>query len=145
VTTSQLVLRYGAFAILAALANLLTQRLVLAMTDAPIGYGLALVSGTGIGLLLKFILDKRWIFFDAVQSARAETGKFWRYTLTGIGTTLLFWATETWFWYVWQSDLMREAGAILGLAIGYVIKYNLDKRFVFGSRFGGASNRQNRQ
>lgn len=140
-TTSQLVLRYGAFAILATLANLLTQRLVLAGADAPIGYGLALVSGTGVGLLLKYVLDKRWIFHDAVQSARAETGKFWRYTLTGIATTLLFWGAETGFWLVWKTDLMREAGAILGLSVGYVVKYNLDKRFVFGP----ASNRQNRQ
>lgn len=134
-TTSQLVLRYGAFAILAALANLMTQRLVLAVAGAEsqLGYGLALLSGTGVGLLLKFVLDKRWIFHDAVQSARAETGKFWRYTMTGIATTLLFWGTETWFWLVWQTDLMREAGAILGLSVGYVIKYNLDKRFVFGA------------
>ena len=136
-TTSQLVLRYGAFAILAVLANLLTQRLVLAaaapVTSVQIGYGLALVSGTGVGLVLKFILDKRWIFHDAVQSVRAETGKFWRYTLTGIATTLLFWGAETWFWLVWQTDLMREAGAILGLSVGYVVKYNLDKRFVFGA------------
>ncbi|MFT7594153.1 MAG: putative flippase GtrA [Paracoccaceae bacterium] len=143
-TTSQLVLRYGAFAIVAVLANLLTQRLVLAATPAigvQVSYGLALLSGTGVGLLLKFILDKRWVFYDAVQSARAETGKFGRYTLTGIGTTLLFWGAETGFWLIWQTDMMREAGAILGLSVGYVVKYNLDKRFVFGA----ASDREHRQ
>ena len=134
-TTSQLVLRYGAFAMLAVLANLLTQRLVLAVTPglgAQLSYILALISGTGVGLVLKFVLDKRWIFHDAVQSARAETGKFGRYTLTGIATTLLFWGAETSFWLIWQTDLMRETGAILGLTVGYVVKYNLDKRFVFG-------------
>jgi hypothetical protein len=26
---------------------------------------------------------------------------------------------------------MRELGAVIGLAIGYVVKYNLDRRFVF--------------
>jgi len=135
VTKSQLVLRYGAFAVVAAVANLSVQRLVLAMTSVTIaaqaGYVLALIFGTGVGLLLKYILDKRWIFHDAVQSARAETGKFWRYTLTGVGTTLLFWGSETLFWLVWQSDLMRETGAILGLTVGYALKYILDKRFVF--------------
>ena len=31
----------------------------------------------------------------------------------------------------WKTDLMREVGAVLGLAVGYVIKYTLDRRFVF--------------
>jgi putative flippase GtrA len=46
-------------------------------------------------------------------------------------TTLIFWGTETLFWLTWGTDLMRETGAVIGLAVGYVIKYNLDKRFVF--------------
>ena len=32
---------------------------------------------------------------------------------------------------IWQTDLMRELGAVIGLAIGYVVKFQLDKRFVF--------------
>jgi putative flippase GtrA len=38
---------------------------------------------------------------------------------------------ETAFWVVWQTKELRELGAILGLAIGYVVKYRLDRRFVF--------------
>ncbi|MDC1270063.1 GtrA family protein, partial [Amylibacter sp.] len=38
---------------------------------------------------------------------------------------------ETAFWLVWQTYAMRELGAVLGLSIGYVVKYNLDRRFVF--------------
>ena len=30
---------------------------------------------------------------------------------------------------------MRELGAILGLTIGYIIKYKLDKRFVFRQKY----------
>jgi hypothetical protein len=26
---------------------------------------------------------------------------------------------------------MREAGAVLGLTVGYVVKYRLDRRYVF--------------
>ena len=49
----------------------------------------------------------------------------------GIGTTSIFWVTETAFWFVWKTDIMREFGAIIGLSIGYTIKYRLDRRFVF--------------
>ena len=38
----------------------------------------------------------------------------------------------------WRSDPMREAGAVLGLTVGYVVKYNLDRRYVFtDDRLGG--------
>jgi putative flippase GtrA len=53
------------------------------------------------------------------------------YMLMGVATTLVFWATETAFWWIWRSDVMREAGAVFGLALGYLVKYNLDRRFVF--------------
>jgi len=31
----------------------------------------------------------------------------------------------------WQTDAMRELGAVIGLSFGYVIKYRLDRVFVF--------------
>ena len=52
----------------------------------------------------------------------------------GILTTLIFWGTETIFWLIWQNENMRELGAVLGLSLGYSIKYNLDKRFVFNQK-----------
>lgn len=132
--THNLVFRYGAFAIVATLANLATQRLMLVMADGTTGFILALAAGTGVGLVVKFVLDKKWIFLDPIRSAKAETRQFSLYTLTGIGTTLIFWGTETAFWLIWQSQPLRELGAILGLGVGYVIKYRLDKRYVFGPR-----------
>jgi putative flippase GtrA len=44
---------------------------------------------------------------------------------------LIFWGTETVFWLTWKTDAMREIGAIIGLSIGYFVKYHLDKRYVF--------------
>ena len=32
---------------------------------------------------------------------------------------------------IWRQENMRELGAIIGLTMGYIIKYRLDKRFVF--------------
>ncbi len=124
-------MRYAAFAVLATVANLATQRGVLAVAEGSVGYVLALCAGTGVGLVLKYLLDKRWIFADHFRSAAAETRTFSLYTLTGVGTTLVFWGTETAFWLIWQTQTMRELGAVLGLTIGYVTKYQLDKRYVF--------------
>jgi putative flippase GtrA len=49
----------------------------------------------------------------------------------GVFTTLIFWGFETGCWLLWRTDHTREAGAIVGLCIGYVVKYQLDRRFVF--------------
>lgn len=130
-----LILRYGFFAVLATLANLAAQRAVLWQTGGPgtggTGLVLAIAAGTAVGLVVKYLLDKRWIFFDRSTGARAHGERFGRYTLTGVFTTALFWGSETLFWIIWRDDTMRELGAILGLAIGYVVKFQLDRRFVF--------------
>lgn len=131
-STAGLILRYGAFAAIATLANLGAQRAVFALVpEGQLRLMAALVCGTGVGLVVKYLLDKRWIFHDRLRPAREETRTFSLYTLTGVGTTALFWGVESLFWAVWQTQTMRELGAVLGLTAGYVIKYNLDKRFVF--------------
>ncbi len=45
--------------------------------------------------------------------------------------TAIFWATETGFWLAFGTHAAREIGAVLGLAVGYVVKYQLDRRYVF--------------
>jgi putative flippase GtrA len=131
VTLHGLVLRYSFFAVLATIANLATQRLILCFGDSSIFFALAVGAGTLVGLVLKYVLDKRWIFKDISAGVKAHGKKFSLYTAMGIVTTAIFWGTETAFWLVWQTDMMRELGAVIGLSIGYVAKYNLDRRFVF--------------
>ena len=130
-TLRSLILRYGAFAVVATIVNLGIQRLVLAFGETALFFALAVGAGTLAGLVVKYILDKRWIFYDLATGAKAHGEKFSRYTAMGLITTAIFWGTETAFWLVWQTDLMRELGAIIGLAIGYVTKYQLDRRYVF--------------
>ena len=80
---------------------------------------------------MKYALDKRWIFFDQVRGVSAQSRQFLLYSTMGLVTTVIFWGSETLFWLIWRTDLMRELGAVLGLTVGYVTKYQLDKRFVF--------------
>ncbi|ALG89687.1 MULTISPECIES: GtrA family protein [Actibacterium] len=126
-----LILRYAAFAVLATLANLGAQRAVLGLAGGGTGFALAVAVGTAAGLVVKYLLDKRWIFADRSTGLKAHGRKFTLYTAMGLVTTMIFWGAETAFWLTWKTDAMREAGAVLGLAVGYVVKYNLDRRFVF--------------
>lgn len=130
-TLKTLILRYAAFAVLATIANLGVQRLVLMFGDSALTFAIAVFAGTLIGLIIKYILDKRWIFYDVDTGVKAHGQKFSLYTAMGLITTAIFWGTETAFWLIGQTDAMRELGAVIGLSIGYVVKYNLDRRFVF--------------
>ncbi|MEM9147454.1 MAG: GtrA family protein [Pseudomonadota bacterium] len=132
-TARGLVLRYAGFAVIATICNLGAQRVALAILPEPFAFPVALVAGTGLGLVVKYVLDRRWIFALTPARPRDEAKRFSLYTLTGVATTLLFWATETAFFLAWQTDAARELGAVIGLAIGYTIKYRLDRAFVFRS------------
>lgn len=130
-TLQTLILRYATFATIATVANLSTQRVVLQLGDTSTYFALAVGTGTIVGLIIKYLLDKRWIFYDQGTGLRDHGQKFSLYTAMGLVTTAIFWVMESTFWMFWQTDVMRELGAVIGLAIGYVVKYNLDRRFVF--------------
>lgn len=134
-----LVLRYIAFAVVATLANLLIQRTVLGtlLPGAPGSYQLALFAGTLVGLVVKYLLDKRWIFHDFSQGIAAHGKRFPLYVLMGVATTAIFWSAETAFWMTWHTQAARELGAVLGLSVGYFVKYRLDRRFVFSASAKG--------
>ena len=94
----------------------------------------AMIMGTIVGLLVKYILDRKWIFRKPKSSIKIHSKNFLLYSLTGTFTTAIFWFSEATFWYIWQTDEMREIGAIIGLCIGYTVKYNLDCRYVFNKK-----------
>ena len=126
----KLIVLYILFALIATLGNLGVQRISLTLFD-ELGLIFAIGMGTLMGLIIKYILDKRWIFGDLTVGISDNSRKFALYSAMGVSTTLIFWASETLFWWIWRSDYMREIGAILGLSIGYFIKYHLDRTFVF--------------
>ena len=49
----------------------------------------------------------------------------------GIVTTLIFWGFEFSFGYFFETKQLRYLGGVIGLSIGYLAKYQLDKRYVF--------------
>ena len=134
-----LILRYASFAVIATAANLTAQRAVLQFGDTLAHFAAAVGLGTLTGLIIKYLLDKRWIFYDLATGIQNHSRKFSLYVAMGIVTTAIFWGTETAFWLIWQTDIMRELGAVIGLAVGYIVKYTLDRRFVFTDQKLGAA------
>ena len=123
-------LKYIIFCIIAILINLSTQRIIMELVFIN-NYFLALLIGTLFGLVIKFILDKKYIFAYSDSSIKNNSLKFSFYSFNGILTTLLFWGTESVFSFIYKTNFAREFGALIGLSIGYFIKYRLDKKYVF--------------
>lgn len=126
-------LLYCVFASIATAINLLTQEASVSLLSVAYSLEIAIVAGTATGLISKYILDKRYIFRNNSITARDSLTKFSAYSLTGVFTTLLFWGFEFGFDSYFGTKFARYSGAIIGLAIGYGLKYQLDKRFVFNS------------
>ena len=123
-------LKYIIFCIIAILINLSTQRIIMELVFIN-NYFLALLIGTLFGLVIKFILDKKYIFAYSDSSIKNNSLKFSFYSFNGILTTLLFWGTESVFFFIYKTNFAREFGALIGLTIGYFVKYRLDKKYVF--------------
>jgi len=114
--------------------NILGQEIFLFLYENAYAITLSVLAGTLVGLLTKYVLDKKYIFQFKVKSVKHDTATFILYTAMGLVTTAIFWAFEFAFEYLFQVKEMRYLGAVIGLAIGYYLKYRLDKRFVFIER-----------
>lgn len=122
--------RYVCFAIVSTLVNFATQELVIGLAPvAPLAS--SILAGTATGFTVKYLLDKRWIFHDGYTTHADEARKVALYAAFSVLTTLVFWGFEISFWTIWQTDLAKYAGGAMGLALGYLAKFMLDRRFVF--------------
>ena len=135
--TSQLVAVYVTFALLSTGINLGTQQVAVMVLTGVIGpvLPLSMLSGTLAGFVSKYLLDKNFIFFDTSRGHADETRKVLLYVLFSVFTTALFWGTEFGFLRAFGTVEAKYSGAVIGLAIGYALKFALDRRFTFtGSR-----------
>jgi putative flippase GtrA len=122
---------YIVFAMVATIANIGSQDLATRVYQGRFDITLSILVGTAVGLLVKYILDKKYIFKYRVANLAHDTRTFLLYTSMGIITTLIFWGFEFTFEYLFETKALRYLGGVIGLCIGYVVKYQLDKRYVF--------------
>jgi putative flippase GtrA len=127
----QAALLYVLFAVIATAANILTQEAVVRLAPQSAALALSIAAGTIAGFAVKYILDKVYVFADAYVAPAAEARKIMLYGAFSVLTTLIFWGFELAAWWFWQTTSAKYAGAVLGLAIGYALKFALDSRFVF--------------
>ncbi|WP_310441398.1 GtrA family protein [Sulfurimonas sp.] len=122
---------YALFALFSTAVNIAFQYLSFLAYDGFLSLYVAMFIGTVAGLVLKYILDKKYIFFHKPKSKKDDGKKFFLYSLMGVFTTLIFWGFEIGFDAMFESQNAKYIGAVVGLSIGYVVKYFLDKKFVF--------------
>ncbi len=133
---SKLAINYAIFALIATAANISAQDLLIRAYSGEFSVIASVTLGTGVGLVVKYILDKRYIFRFQARSVGHGTRIFALYTVMGMATTMIFWGFEFGFHHVFETKEMRYLGGVLGLAIGYLAKYHLDKRYVFRAEPG---------
>jgi putative flippase GtrA len=134
--TTRIAILYVLFALISTAINIATQAAVFSgLGQIPrlsdISLPTSVVAGTGAGLVSKYLLDKRWIFQYKAIDATDEARAFIMYTVMGVVTTAIYLVFEFVFHWLFRSDVMRYLGASIGLAIGYFIKYRLDRRYSF--------------
>ena len=122
---------YAIIALIATAANLLAQALAVRVWTGLWQIELSVLVGTAVGLVLKYLLDKAFIFRFKAENAAHDLLTFVLYTGMGVITTLVFWGFEFAFYRAFEDKSLRYLGGLIGLGIGYWAKYHLDKRFVF--------------
>ena len=122
---------YTLFAVLSTIINIGSQMLSICVYKGPYAIEISILVGTATGLPLRYFLEKRYIFGFISQNFVHDGRLFIFYSAMGIVTTLIFWGTEYTFHLIYNTDLMRYVGGIVGLAIGFYAKYQLDKKYVF--------------
>ncbi len=126
-----LAIKYTLFAVISTLFNLLFQYLSFLVYDDFASLYVAMFFGTLAGLVAKYILDKKYIFYHTPTDKKDDAKKFALYSFMGVFTTIIFWGTEIAFDTFSEDPNAKYLGAVIGLSIGYIIKYFLDKKYVF--------------
>ena len=97
----------------------------------PLSVEISILVGTVMGLPLRYFLEKRYIFNFTSKNLVHDGKLFVFYSAMGVITTLIFWGTEYTFHLIYDTDFMRYLGGVFGLSIGFYVKYQLDKKYVF--------------
>lgn len=126
-----LAVKYALFALVSTVINLLFQYVSFTVYSGFSALYVAMFFGTLSGLLAKYILDKQYIFYHIPKDKQDDAKKFILYSFMGVFTTMIFWGTEIMFDTLLEAENARYLGAAIGLSIGYIIKYHLDKKYVF--------------
>ena len=130
-TATKIAVLYTLFAVLSTAINIGSQMLSICIYKGQLSVEISILVGTAMGLPLRYFLEKRYIFNFTSKNLVHDGKLFVFYSVMGVITTLIFWGTEYAFHLIYDTDFMRYLGGIIGLSIGFYVKYRLDKKYVF--------------
>lgn len=124
---------YVLFAAFSTALNIGIQILSIWLYKGLYAVEVSILVGTAASFPLRYFLEKRHIFAFESKNIAHDSRLFVLYSLMSVFTTAIFWAVEYSFQWLFRTDTMRYIGGMIGLAIGFYIKYQLDKKYVFVS------------
>ena len=130
-TATKIAVLYTLFAVLSTTINIGSQMLSIWIYKGPLSVEISILVGTAMGLPLRYFLEKRYIFNFTSKNLVHDGKLIFFYSAMGVITTLIFWGSEYAFHLIYDTDVMRYIGGIFGLSIGFYVKYQLDKKYVF--------------
>jgi putative flippase GtrA len=130
-TATKIAILYTLFAVASTAINIGSQMLSIWIYEGPFSVEISILFGTAMGLPFRYFLEKRYIFNFTSKNLVHDGKLFVFYSAMGVITTLIFWGTEYAFHLIYDTDVMRYLGGVIGLSIGFYVKYQLDKKYVF--------------
>jgi putative flippase GtrA len=137
-TAVKIAVLYTLFAVFSIVINIGSQMLSTWAYKGNYSVEVSILAGTAAGLPLRYFLEERYVFNFTSYNLAHDGRLFVFYSAMGVITTLIFWGTEYAFHLIYDSDFMRYIGGTIGLAVGFYVKYQLDKKFVFVNRISEA-------
>src|SRR5260370_13839597 len=131
VKSMRLAIVYTIIALIATAANLGAQELTVRAWPGAFQIEPSVFIGTGVGLVVKYVLDKVFIFRFRAASTLHDPHTFILYTAMGVVTTLLFWGFEFGFNSAFQDKNMPDVGALISPALSYFAQYHPGKPLGF--------------
>ena len=122
---------YILFALFSTVINIAAQITSIRIYTGPYSVEISILVGTTVVLPLRYFLEKRYVFVFKSNNIVHDGHVFALYSFMSVITTAIFWGTEYAFHLVYQTEKMRYVGAVFGLGIGFYVKYQLDKKYVF--------------
>lgn len=122
---------YLLFSLISIFINILIQYLSMFFYRGFLDVEISILLGTLVSVPFRYIVEKTYIFNFTSINLKQDSQIFVLYLYYSIITTLIFWSIEYCFYILFSTNLMRYVGGILGLSIGFFLKYQLDKKYVF--------------
>lgn len=129
--STRLIINCATFALIATAVSIRVQDFVVRTCCGSFAILASVFVGGGVGLVIKYILDKRYIFRFRMCSIVHNTLTFALYPVMGLVTTMIFWSFGFSFHHIFEIKEMRYFGGVIGLLLGYLTKSHLDKRYAF--------------